>query len=1268
MKYKLKKHFKNLFEMQAQQYLPQETESYVFYDDSPEEEDFAEEDFAEEDFAEENKSDAARNEIEKMFKTKLAEYVDMGLKTDTQVIQKFNIKVEDLFTLAFIMIKENLIVKQEISVIAEAKLKSMPSMSIDTSKIKNWVDNDINTKLLTPTPDQLLNSRATGNPKKASGGGDELLNNVINSNSKVEFLDSILVLLYRKLVARKKIKIDSNVDFKGDFDRALDLILDTFKDKIIKQQASLSTTFGATFELLINSAVQAFFKDKLYAYNKQRYAFFQDFSKRKNVDLALYIDKGTTADIVSKKTTILMLLFFTGKFKNENVIYKHYKDNGGNSQLSDEDWHSAYAEVFDSINKKEINKISKLMVDYSKKLLKYEKDREFGQLQVRSSHIFCDEYESDKDLYDAANNYIPSLYLPKKNAPFDFIIRTVQQDGQPISFGLFDLKCANKNVKGKTAYDTRKTGNNKSNSAIFNIKNTLKALDTMSNKPSVLKFIGLSELQYELVAENNVISLQLSDLRNICGSPNSSIDECKDTTHMKITNVSNDSLKNINKQSDYITLEKLNSKNITFVKYLDEIGHTRDFALKLLEAEYNGNFNNSANYLNLAEIGYSYIEVLMKIKDESIYESLNKKLEDTLDDDEKVKVLKVLEKVKSDKSFDIKEITREILNSLAFKVKNNVSKKINEIDSSNLKTNAKRKLAGDVLSVFGGRSKQSNYEAYINILPVCGLKTKQTDKSTAASNPNKRSKGMSIGNDFYFSMSASDYANSSQNDELNKILEPINNQIDEIENKIITDYNSAASEVEKQNSSYIPSGKVLKEVYAHLFKKRSLNEGGLAGHMMHPYEALDMTIGQIIDRIKEYGVPQSIIEKVDGQNLFFTVEQDGTLMFARNKEDMTHDDLIEKFTDHPAEVPFVTGGNAIKRGIDQWLSSAGSFSQQEILDIFHPDGEAKSFINFEIMHKDHPNQIEYGENYIVFHSIVDFVDGREAVYSSNNSRRLDKLISLMKPGIESSGYTLASNRTVELNKLTNVQISDYVSQIKKIADSLEINENEFLGDGVQKQIQKKINELGVNISEDALNILYDFTLYGEDKHGNNIKSKDFTKLMDKKDVVKLRSIGLTSASKALSVVLKILSPFKDVFVDLGIDLLDGVPSSYMNQEVDLANVNTLREKLQTAMDDLENYMSYTPESSWDALVVRLKPHYNKVNNIGVYNAISTSVEGGVYDHEGDLLKVTGGFAPMNQILGAAYRDKKGIFPTFKQKFMQQESNRRSLKSVFSSIF
>ena len=470
------------------------------------------------------------------------------------------------------------------------------------------------------------------------------------------------------------------------------------------------------------------------------------------------------------------------------------------------------------------------------------------------------------------------------------------------------------------------------------------------------------------------------------------------------------------------------------------------------------------------------------------------------------------------------------------------------------------------------------------------------------------------------------------------------------------------------NQESVNKKNCLKEIYPNLFKKKIISEGGLAGHMMHPYEALDMTPRQIIDRIKEYSTSQSIIEKVDGQNLFFTVEEDGTLMFARNKEDMTHDDLVAKFTGHGAEKPFIEGGNAIKRGVEQWLQSAGPAAEMEIREIFHPDGETKSFINFEIMHPDKPNQIIYDKKYIVFHSIVDYIDGRKTVYSTNKGQRLEKIIRLMDSGISSSGFTLASNRTVNLNQLTNVQIEDYVERVKEVALSLGISENITLGEGIENIIKQEIEGLGINLDRETLKIIYDFVLYGEDRQGNKIKSKDFTSSLVKSDAAGLRSLGLTDARKALNKVQRIISPFKDVFVDLGIDLLRGVKSAYMSDETNQKNIELLRNKLQTAIDDLINYMNENPENYWEPEVHRLRTHLDKVIDKDITDIVATTVEGGVYDYQGDLIKVTGGFAPLNQILGAAYRDKKGIFPTFKQKFMKQESNRRSLKSVFNLIY
>ena len=87
-------------------------------------------------------------------------------------------------------------------------------------------------------------------------------------------------------------------------------------------------------------------------------------------------------------------------------------------------------------------------------------------------------------------------------------------------------------------------------------------------------------------------------------------------------------------------------------------------------------------------------------------------------------------------------------------------------------------------------------------------------------------------------------------------------------------------------------------------------------------------------------------------------------------------------------------------------------------------------------------------------------------------------------------------------------------------------------------------------------------------------------------------------------------------------------------------------------------------------IKRLKRHIDVVNDTGLENIVNSAVEGGVYDENGDLLKVTGGFAPLNQIIGAPYRDNEGIFPTFIEKYRdieKNESKKYSLKSIFNLI-
>ena len=119
----------------------------------------------------------------------------------------------------------------------------------------------------------------------------------------------------------------------------------------------------------------------------------------------------------------------------------------------------------------------------------------------------------------------------------------------------------------------------------------------------------------------------------------------------------------------------------------------------------------------------------------------------------------------------------------------------------------------------------------------------------------------------------------------------------------------------------------------------------------------------------------------------------------------------------------------------------------------------------------------------------------------------------------------------------------------------------------------------------------------------------------------------------------------------------------MSPEKSDENIEMLRDKLTTAIKDYDQYMMSTSEDELSKIALRLKPHVDKIKQIGIDKAVSTSVEGGVYTHDLDLEKITGGFAPLNQIVGAAYRDKEGIFSNFQNKFLK-ESKRYSLKNLF----
>ena len=137
--------------------------------------------------------------------------------------------------------------------------------------------------------------------------------------------------------------------------------------------------------------------------------------------------------------------------------------------------------------------------------------------------------------------------------------------------------------------------------------------------------------------------------------------------------------------------------------------------------------------------------------------------------------------------------------------------------------------------------------------------------------------------------------------------------------------------------------------------------GGAGGHMAHLSEDLTLTFSDIINILTDVANAKlEVTEKVDGQNLFLTVDESGAIRTARNNSDMkkggmTPQEYANKWKNHPAESAFMYGFEAIGKALDH-------SSYEELQDIF--DG-GKRYLNMEIMYPGNPNIINYGDLIII---------------------------------------------------------------------------------------------------------------------------------------------------------------------------------------------------------------------------------------------------------------------------------------------------------------
>ena len=403
-----------------------------------------------------------------------------------------------------------------------------------------------------------------------------------------------------------------------------------------------------------------------------------------------------------------------------------------------------------------------------------------------------------------------------------------------------------------------------------------------------------------------------------------------------------------------------------------------------------------------------------------------------------------------------------------------------------------------------------------------------------------------------------------------------------------------------------------------LMKEGLLLEGGAYGHMSHPFDDKGLTFGdfrQIIDISLQgkLSLEEKATEKTDGQNLFITWK-DG-LKAARNGGDIKRggvdaSGIAAKFADR---------GNiekAFNYAMADLTSAIKSLSDKQRTKIFD---NGNNWVNMEIMYPASANVVSYDAPHLQFHNVLQYKDGTAIGAVADGGRVLAGMIKQVDANIQKN-FSIIGPQFLKINPNQDYSAKKpyFLGKLNKLMSTFNMSDSNTFGEYHQAYwenfVDKKIGKVDNTIKMGLVKrwAFFDKSFRINKKFISDekilAKALDFDKLKHK-DQVK-----------------KNMLPFEKLFFELGAEVLKNV-EGFLAANPD-KSVQNMRKQIKKAI-------SVVKAGGDIKKINRLSQQLNKLNSIGGMNAIVPS-EGLVFIYKGKTYKLTGAFAPVNQITGMMY--------------------------------
>ena len=403
--------------------------------------------------------------------------------------------------------------------------------------------------------------------------------------------------------------------------------------------------------------------------------------------------------------------------------------------------------------------------------------------------------------------------------------------------------------------------------------------------------------------------------------------------------------------------------------------------------------------------------------------------------------------------------------------------------------------------------------------------------------------------------------------------------------------------------------------------------GGVAGHMAHLSEDTDLTFNEIVSILSKVANAEitNATEKVDGQNLFLTVDTAGEIRTARNGGDvkkggMTTDEYISKWMGHPAENAFTNGFKAV--------SAALRKLSQEDLEAIFADGQR--YVNMEIMYPSNPNIILYSSPNIVLHGLQYFGNEEETPEMRQITKqkfiKLDNLIDGASEKIGEEEWAVNGPKLVALKNIADGSaLEEVTTKIESFAAPVGMDAT--LGDYVEKVVRGYADQVG--LSTDITDRLILLMLNPEEARERGINVVGLKKGLPRELQVTVSNLG--SKTKSRKYIAGVLKPLEIAISDFAIEVLRGVKSYFVSDNDQ--EVARMRAELEQSIAYLKNLQASGDEKMGELIDVQLA-------KLGDIENVASSMEGVVFEYppgSDNIYKLTGAFAMANQIIGRARR-------------------------------